>query len=282
VTQRLQLDAPAKLNLALAVTGRRSDGLHELASTFALLELADRLVLRPGGPELELRAADSEDVPADPARNLAWRGLRAGLAAEPGERLVLEKRIPAAAGLGGGSSDAAAAWRLGRRRRGMGDRADEADLRDLSAIGADVPFFAAQLPAAEVRGIGEQLRAAPAAAGEVVLALPPFRLSTAAVFAELRERDWTRVPQPGHNDLLAPARRLRPELDDVLRLIVAAGADGRLTGSGPTFYVVLDDAERAGALAARLERAGLRALRTRLAQRAASIATTSDEESETE
>jgi 4-diphosphocytidyl-2-C-methyl-D-erythritol kinase len=282
MTDGLRLDAPAKLNLSLAITGRRADGLHELAGTFALLELADRLFLRPGAPGLELVAADGEDVPREPTRNLAWRGLQAGLGSEPVERLTLEKRIPAAAGLGGGSSDAAAGWRLGRRRRGLDDRATEGDLQALAGIGADVPFFAARLPAAEARGIGEQLIAAAPLLGEVVLLLPPFRLSTAAVFAELRERDWTRTPQPGHNDLLAAARRLRPELDDVLRLIVAAGAEGRLTGSGPTFYVLLDDVERADALAARLERAGLRALRTRLAQRAASIATTSEEESETE
>ncbi|HET8586889.1 MAG TPA: 4-(cytidine 5'-diphospho)-2-C-methyl-D-erythritol kinase [Candidatus Limnocylindria bacterium] len=282
MSQRLQLDAPAKLNLSLAVTGRRADGLHELASTFALLELADRLVLRPGLPGLEVRVADGEDVPADPARNLAWRGLLAGLGGEPSERLVLEKRIPAAAGLGGGSSDAAGGWRLGRRRRGLDERPDDAVLQELARIGADVPFFAAQLPAAEVRGIGERVVASGTRSAHVVLVLPPFRLSTAAVFAELRERDWTRVPQPGHNDLLAPARRLRPELDDIRRLVLTAGAEAHLTGSGSTLYVLLDDAERASALAGRLARAGLRALRTRLAQRAASIATINEEESETE
>lgn len=279
---RLRLDAPAKLNLSLAVTGRRADGLHELASTFVLLELADRLVLEPGGPALRVSSPAGEDVPLDPTHNLAWHGLQAGLDDEPRDRLILEKRVPAAAGLGGGSSDAAAGWRLGRRRRGLDDRPDAADLQRLAGIGADVPFFAAQLPAAEVRGIGEQLTGIEASAAEVVLVLPPFRLSTAAVFAELRERDWTHVPQPGHNDLLAPARRLRPELDDVMRLVLAAGAEARLTGSGPTLYVLLDEADRADAMAARLERAGLRAQRTRLAQRAASIATTTKEESETE
>ncbi len=211
--QRLRLDAPAKLNLSLSVVGRRADGMHELASTFALLDLADRLELeRPSadlGPGLELDASPEEAIPSEPQRNLAWQGLRAGLEREPAWRLRVHKRIPAAAGLGGGSSDAAAGWRLGRRRRGAAERPDERELIELASVGADVPFFAAQVAAAEVRGIGERLTPIAVRRDHVVLVVPAFRLSTAAVFAELAPSDWSRSPEPGRNDLLAAARRLR-------------------------------------------------------------------------
>ena len=134
----LRLEAPAKLNLSLAITGRRADGYHELASVFVLLDLADRLLLLPGAPGL--RVEGTYEVPLG-AANLAWRGLVAGLGAEPDATcLALEKAIPVAAGLGGGSSDAAAAWRLGRRWSGANEAAKPGSL---AAIGADVPFFAA-------------------------------------------------------------------------------------------------------------------------------------------
>ena len=111
----LRLDAPAKLNLSLRVVGRRADGLHELESRLVLLEMADRLLLMPGCSGLRVEGA-TPDVPIEPSRNLAWRGLVAGFGEEPQLAcLTLEKRVPSAAGLGGGSSDAAAGWRLGRR-----------------------------------------------------------------------------------------------------------------------------------------------------------------------
>lgn len=276
--QPLGLDAPAKLNLSLAVLGRRPDGHHELASHFVLLTLADRLLLMPGASGLRVSSSDPE-VPVD-ATNLAWRGLLAGLGAEPElAGLALEKRIPAAAGLGGGSSDAAAAWRLGRRWSGAAELPTVEELRELSRIGADVPFFAAQLRSAQVTGIGERLEACAApATREVVLAVPPFGLSTAAVFAELRPSDWSHEATLGHNDLLAAARRLRPELDDVCAVVSAAGGVPALTGSGPTVYALTDDPQRAAAIAAAVERAGLRALRTRLADGPTTIATMSEQE----
>lgn len=282
----LDLAAPAKLNLSLAVVDRRPDGLHELASTFALLELADTLRLEPAErAELAVHAAADEEIPTDRERNLAWRGLRAGLGRTPGARLegepearlTVAKRIPAAAGLGGGSSDAAAAWRLGRHWLGAPAQPTADDLEVLATIGADVPFFAAQLPAAEVRGVGERIAPTAIAPRHVVLIIPPFRLSTGAVFAELRRSEWSRQPEPGRNDLLGPARRLRPELDDVLRLAISAGGRPLLTGSGPTLYLLEPDPERSVSVAQRLERAGLRVLRTRLAERPASIRTMNEE-----
>ncbi len=276
----LRLEAPAKLNLWLSVVGRREDGLHELVSDIVLLELADRLLLMPGTSGLRVEGDEAGSLPLD-RENLAWRGLRAGLAREPElECLTLEKRVPVASGLGGGSSDAAAAWRLARRWIGQGESADAVQLDALASVGADVPFFAAQLPAARVGGIGERVDPIPVPAGQphVVLAHPAFELRTADVFAELRADEWSRAARETGNDLLAPARRLRPELDDVFRLVVAAGGDPRLSGSGPTVFSLTDDPERAAAVAGRLQRAGMRASRTRLRDEPASIQVTGEVE----
>ncbi|HET7082447.1 MAG TPA: 4-(cytidine 5'-diphospho)-2-C-methyl-D-erythritol kinase, partial [Candidatus Limnocylindria bacterium] len=96
----LSLEAPAKLNLSLRVVGRRPDGFHLLETEMVLLELADRLLLLPGATGLRVEAAPGDEIPLD-ASNLAWRGLLAGLGGPPELAcLALEKRIPAAAGLG--------------------------------------------------------------------------------------------------------------------------------------------------------------------------------------
>jgi 4-diphosphocytidyl-2-C-methyl-D-erythritol kinase len=270
----LRLDAPAKLNLSLRVVGRRDDGFHLLESELVLLELADRLLLLPGSSGLRVDADAVTDVPTD-ERNLAWRGLLAGLGHEPDLLcLALEKRIPAAAGLGGGSSDAAAAWRLGRASRGLTERATPAELEELSTIGADVPFFAAEVAGARVSGVGERVEADPAPTRHVVLLHPPFGLATAHVFAELRPDEWGSGP----NDLLPAARRLRPELDALFALVVAAGGVPRLTGSGPTIFTLADDAESAAAIAGSLARAGARATVTRTREAPAAIESIDDEE----
>lgn len=269
----LRTDAPAKLNLSLRVVGRRADGYHELESELVLLELADRLLLLPGGTGLRVEAEPDLDVPVTTHENLAWRGLDAGLDGQPALAcLVLEKRVPVAAGMGGGSSDAAAAWHLGRTARGApGATAD--DVARLADIGADVPFFASRLPHAAVAGIGEQIvPLAPPPPTAVVVAVPPFGLATGAVFGELRRDEWGAAASGvGGNDLLAPARRLRPEIDELFRLVAAAGAEPRLTGSGPTVFAMSDDAERIAAVAGRLRRAGIRTLETRLRVEGATI-----------
>ena len=250
----LRLEAPAKLNLSLRVVGRRNDGYHLLESDMVLLDLADRLLLMPGCSGLRVDGA-ADGVPLDEA-NLAWRGLRAGIGAEPDLAcLALEKRVPTAAGLGGGSSDAAAAWRLGRAWRGADTVPNAQELAELARIGADVPFFAAGVAAARVSGIGETVDARPATRRHVVLVLPPFRLSTADVFRELRPDEWGGL----ENDLLAPARRLVPALDDLFALVVAAGGVPRLTGSGPTIFSLEDGPDRAAAVAEALVARGVRA-----------------------
>ena len=237
------------------------------------VEEHDRPADQPGREGLRVEDASS-DVPLD-ASNLAWRGLTAGLGGEPDLAcLTLEKRIPSAAGLGGGSSDAAAAWRLGRAWRGAPEEPAPSDVSALAAIGADVPFFASGAPAARVDGIGEQVTVIPARELEIVLLHPPFGLGTAVVFAELREEEWG----SGANDLLAPAVRLRPEIGELVALMVGAGGEARLTGSGPTIFSATDDPERARDVAARLARAGQRVTVTRTRAAGASIARSSEEE----
>jgi 4-diphosphocytidyl-2-C-methyl-D-erythritol kinase len=266
----LSLEAPAKLNLSLHVIGRRADGFHLLETEMVLLDLADRLLLLPGATGLRVEAPSEDEIPVD-RRNLAWRGLVAGLGGEPELAcLTLEKRIPAAAGLGGGSSDAAAAWFLGRRVAGVSELATVDELANLALIGADVPFFAARVAAARVTGIGEVVIPQGAPQEDyAVLVLPSFRLSTAAVFAELRPSDLG--SDPHGNDLLAPALRLRPGLDDVLRQVAEAGGEARLTGSGSTVFTLTTDPERADAVAERLRAAGLQVLSTRLRRAPAEI-----------
>lgn len=270
----LRLEAPAKLNLGLRVVGRRDDGHHLLEGTWVLLELADHLLVLPGCTGLRVEGRDAEALPLDD-RNLAWRGFVAGLGGTPELAcLSLEKRIPTEAGLGGGSSDAAAAWRLGRAWRGLADVPDEDELVALSGIGADVPFLASGLAAARVGGIGERLEPIPAEARSAVLVLPPFGLSTAAVFAELRRDEWGTAD----NDLLAPACRLRPELAELVQAVRRAGGDPRLTGSGSTIYHLADDPDEAAALAAALAERGLATTLTRTRTSAPTIERIEEEE----
>ena len=267
----LSLEAPAKVNLSLRVVGRRPDRFHLLETEMVLLELADRLLLLPGATGLRVEAPPEDEVPVDQS-NLAWRGLVAGIGGQPDVAcLALEKRIPAAAGLGGGSSDAAAAWRLGRVASGAPEAATPEELSALARLGADVPFFAARVVAAVMTGIGEVVTPMePPATDHVILVLPPFRLSTAAVFSELREGDLA-TDRPAGNDLLAPALRLRPELDTLLREVTAAGGEPRLTGSGSTIFTLTPDPDRAAAIAATLRGAGVAVTLTRLRREPARI-----------
>ncbi len=287
-TGGLRLAAPAKLNLSLRVTGRRPDGYHELEGIMALVDLADELLLLPGCSGLRVTGNTRGGVPVSPGENLAWQGLVQGLGSEPLDCcLALDKHVPVMAGLGGGSSDAAAAWRLGRRWSGSGEAASPAELEALARLGADVPFFAAGVARAVVTGIGERITPLADAAGEasrlsILLVHPAFGLSTAAVFAEVRRSEWVDggKPVPGQNALLAAALRLRPELGELMRLVLAAGLEPHLSGSGPTLWATTDDPERAVAAAGRLGRAGVRTTATRFRPEPARIeaADGSDEE----
>ncbi len=263
------LRAPAKLNLCLYLGRRREDGLHELCSLFEPLELADLIEVTPA-------ARDEVICPGVGGENLAMRalvGLRErGWEHEP-LRVEIEKRVPVAAGLGGGSGDAAAILRLAA--------GEVADLPQLAAeLGADVP---SQLrPAlALVEGIGERIEALPEPAEHAAVLLPGGGgLSTAAVFTEadrlglgrgqeeleelaarLREvagAGASPLSYPGLlvNDLEPAALSLRPDVGEALQRLRAAGAPlAVLSGSGPTAVGLFPDLAAAKAAAETLDAA---------------------------
>jgi 4-diphosphocytidyl-2C-methyl-D-erythritol kinase len=206
--------APAKLNLELLVLGRRPDGSHEVATVLQAIDLCDHLSIEPG-PVTSLAVEGGFAVPS--ADNLVLRA-----AAEIGlsGRFVLEKSIPPGAGLGGGSSDAAAVLREGGRGR--------SDLVEIAArLGADVPFFL-RGGRARATGRGEVLQPLEVEPGWYALAWPGFELSTAAVYAA-----WDSVGGDGRNQLFRAACTVEKGLAEY-----AAGlGDGWvMTGSGSAFF----------------------------------------------
>ena len=253
--------APAKLNLYLDVLGRRDDGFHELETLFVSIDWADDLSLhlRTDHAPAELEIEGDDTLPADEDNLVlkAWRAATADMVAAPAARFHLHKRIPIGAGLGGGSSNAAAALRLVRRWRGTLPRSAHALA---TALGSDVPFLLAG-GAAIGRGRGEELAPLPVPpALEVVLCLQPYGCSTRQVFAEVK-RGMRRPPEGTlprlvdalergdaktlrdvhHNSLALPAMHAEP------RLLRAASAIERrlgrapcLSGSGSTLYDVPD------------------------------------------
>jgi 4-diphosphocytidyl-2-C-methyl-D-erythritol kinase len=179
--------APAKINLGLAITGTRADGHHELRSVFLRIGLTDTLGARlaPEGGADSLRIDGDDECPVD--GNIVLRAA-ALLRAWSGHDLAaidfsLEKRIPMAAGLGGGSSDAAAALDLAAHLWSLSLPLAER-LQLAAELGADVPFFATQVDAALVGGIGDVLLRLPGPRGGagILLVTPSLRLSTAEVF----------------------------------------------------------------------------------------------------
>jgi 4-diphosphocytidyl-2-C-methyl-D-erythritol kinase len=262
----LRLRAPAKVNLCLYLGRRRDDGLHELRSLFCPLTLSDRIVVA----DAEEDEVVCPDIDGPNIADAALGGLRArGWRHDP-VRVEIDKRIPVAAGLGGGSADAAALLRLAR---GAVD-----DLDALAAeIGADVP---SQLDPvfALVGGAGEVVEslAAPAHFG-IVLVPDGEGLSTAHVYeeadrlglgrdpseldeiaGELRRAASTgesplAYPELLVNDLARAALSLRPRIADALEALREAGAEVALvTGSGPTAFGLFADIAAADAAAARL------------------------------
>jgi len=262
----LQLAAPAKINLYLHVTGRRADGYHLLDSLVAFARLADAIELAPSR-SFEL-SVDGPFAAASgpPEENLALQAARALATAanvDIGARIRLTKKIPAAAGLGGGSADAAAVlsglMRLWDIPRGAVD-----PISIGLGIGADVPACLASRPVF-VGGIGEEIAEAPAlpAAG-LLLANPGVALSTPAVFAGRRGgfsaaarfaaapssvAELAAILDARSNDLTEAACRLAPVIDDMLSAIAAAPGCrlARMSGSGATCFGLFDDEAAAAA-----------------------------------
>jgi 4-diphosphocytidyl-2-C-methyl-D-erythritol kinase len=240
----------AKLNLVLRVGRPRADGMHPLCSLFASLELADEVQVAPDGG-----GADTVECPGVSGRNLAGVALaayRRRVPALPPLRVRIAKRIPVAAGLGGGSADAAAVLRAANRIAGR--PLDAEALRELAAgLGSDVP---SQVDPghALVRGVGELVEPVALPPYGVVLLPQVQGLATADVYAALdrlgggRDEldpaplraladDPAALPGALENDLEAAALALRPELAEALGALRAAGALGaRVSGSGPTCF----------------------------------------------
>lgn len=261
--------APGKTNLCLLLGETRADGLHELVSVIEPLSLADELTLEPlpggalaaalpGAGDMGCEAGADEVVcPGVDGPNLAGEALAAFRAASgwdgPPLRLTIAKRVPVAAGMGGGSGDAAAALRLIAHAAGRAPD-DPLPARLAPRLGADVPSQIAPGPVL-VAGAGENVRALPPLPPHGVLVLPsPHALSTPDVF---RESDRLGLPRDADelalrraeveaalargelpeavNDLEAAARSLCPWIDGALAAARAAGADRALvSGSGPT------------------------------------------------
>ncbi len=267
--------APAKVNLGLFVgQTRERDGRHELLSVMQSISLADELLLQPALAGASVDELDCPAVPGPPAENLAMRALAAFRAATgwdaPPLRLSVEKRIPVAAGLGGGSADAAAVLRLAQRASGLGD---EALLHELGvALGADVP---AQVTPGRwlASGAGEQLAPLPdpLPALELIVVPSADQLSTAAVYAAADQLGVSRdqdeleharsqlqrafelgAPLPAarallHNDLQQAAISLQPAIARTLSAALDAGAELSLvSGSGPTVIGLFGHANAAG------------------------------------
>lgn len=280
----VEIRAPAKLNLSLAVLARRPDGFHDIESLMVPVTLHDVVRVRPGGPpgiRLAVRfggqlagphgAALARDVPTDDS-NLVVRavrllGVEAGI--EPCLDIDLVKSIPSGAGLGGGSSDAAAVLR-GTAAAWNIDWPAERLASIGAAIGSDVPWFFAGGPAI-ARGRGERVEPVPAVRPlAAVIACPVVGLSTAAVYANCTPDSGLRgmalrlanaltggglaaaVPFM-HNALEEPARRLCPDVDRLLAALGRAGAVApRLTGSGSACFALTRTVAEARGLAARV------------------------------
>jgi len=275
--RRVELSATAKVNLALEILGRRADGYHEIVTVMQAVELSDRLVLEDADA-LELRIARPRtahgEVSAD-GSNLALRATRAlreAAGVDRGVRITLDKHIPVAAGLGGGSADAAAVLmglnRLWRLRWPVARLADVA-----TTLGMDVPFFL-RGGTAFATGRGEKLDRVPGMALALVLVNPRFASSTAeaygrltpsmysdgararAVVAALGARRAERVAGSLYNGLEATVGPVHPEIDRMKATLLAAGALGAvMSGSGPTVFAVARSLDHARQIRRRVQRA---------------------------
>lgn len=298
------LPARAKLNLELRVVGRRDDGYHLLDTLFHAIELHDDLVLAPAAEGITLHVtADRTELAVDPGSdNLVSRALARFVAAtghRGGFRARLHKRIPHGAGLGGGSSDAAAALRLANHLTGAG--LDGPALAQLATgLGADVPFFLVG-GSQRGRGIGDVLTPAPVPPLHFVLLVPPFGCPTKAVYenhaalwksggqkATVRAVTGPNTRDSGLriefcNDLSEAAERVRPELAELRRRVVDLGRDLGLeprdvamTGSGSTLFTAHASEHEAMHVVERLrglETDGVRVMRTRSAANSLDVPT---------
>jgi 4-diphosphocytidyl-2-C-methyl-D-erythritol kinase len=271
----------AKVNLTLRVVGRRVDGYHDLESVVAFADCADRLTLEPG-PELSLTTTGPlAEACGETADNLVLKAARLLAESVPDLKIgafTLDKVLPVAAGIGGGSADAAAALRLLARLNGIAP--DDTRLLDVAlATGADVPVCL-RSHACDMTGVGEGLLPLNVPKLPSVLVNPRVPVATKDVFAALGLRngellvgatdviespawpdgesigEWIEALEIVPNDLEAPARRIQPAIGEVLSAL--GSADGvllsRMSGSGATCFAIFADAASAQAASEQIRR----------------------------
>lgn len=278
----LSEQARAKVNLTLRVIGRRVDGFHDLESVVAFADCADRLTLTPG-PKLELKMSGPlADACGDASDNLVLKAARLLGERVPGLKggsFTLDKVLPVAAGIGGGSADAAAALRLLAQLNGLA--LDDKRLLDVALqTGADVPVCLASR-ACDMTGVGETLLPLSLPIMPCVMVNPRVPVATKDVFAALGLRngellvgvtdifrgtdwpeagssveDWVEVLAASSNDLEAPAARIQPVIGVVLAaLSVSNGAWlARMSGSGATCFAIYENTADAGRAADQIRR----------------------------
>ena len=262
-TEAVAENAPAKINLCLHVTGRRLDGYHLLDSLVVFADVADRVFATPAhGLSLVVAGPEGAGLQAE-ADNLVLRAAR--LFGVSDAALVLDKRLPIASGIGGGSADAAATLRALQRLTGL----PMPPMSDILRLGADVPVCLDGRPS-RMTGIGEKVTQLPALPRlACVLVNPRLPVPTPQVFAALTSREnppLADLPQSAlasaerfaawlaahtRNDLIPPAREVAPILADVQAALEATPDCllARMTGSGGTHFGLFatDDAAEAAA-----------------------------------
>ncbi len=236
--------APAKLNLFLHIIGRRADGYHRLQSAIALIDWCDTLhfELRQGGAisRQDLRVA----LPDDDLIVRAARALQVATGTTHGVHIQVDKRIPAQAGMGGGSSDAASTLLALHRLWNL--KLPLAALAQIGLqLGTDVPFFLFG-GNAWVEGIGEKIAPLEIPIGRFVVVKPPHGLDTRLIFSDASlKRDSEAAILAGfagnptgfgRNDMQVVAQKLCPEISQALEWLAVQGLNGRMTGSGSAVF----------------------------------------------
>lgn len=263
----IKVTAPAKINLALHVTGRRDDGYHLLDSLVTFAPVGDLVTLRDGvGLSMTADGPEASGVPVDDS-NLMVKAARA--AGANNVQMHLVKNLPAASGIGGGSADAAAVLRGLAVLQPNGPVPSDAAVM---ALGADVPMCVASTPA-RIRGIGDRIDRVDLPPVPALLVNPRVPVSTPAVFKALTRRDNPPMPEDippfkdvdclidflagQRNDLEPAAKAVQPVIGDVLDAIGAqAGCRlARMSGSGATCFGLFDTESAAEAAAAAISAA---------------------------
>jgi 4-diphosphocytidyl-2-C-methyl-D-erythritol kinase len=241
--------APAKLNLFLHITGRRDDGYHLLQSAFMLIDWCDTLHFDVRDDGMIAREDLTLPLPADDLVVRAARALQHASGTRLGAHIAIEKHIPAQAGMGGGSSDAASTLLALNRLWGLNWPLSKLLPLGLT-LGADVPFFLGGHNA-WVEGIGETLTPLNIPPARFVVLKPSAGLETTKIFRspELqRATETATMPvfavDPfgfGRNDLQPVAQALCPEVDQALQWLASFGLSPRMTGSGSAVFAQLPD-----------------------------------------